>query len=533
VEDKIKFNNRSLYEQDILETGRNNLDIKEVSSIDTYTDPSALARCSSEEARNLLDYKQAIKLQVLPIVVLKIANTKVLSLVATENDRDDADLASAIRFATGLKSRITRLPSHCVLQAIEIAYMGSESEFSKSVSALKKQSDHISSAKSSKSEEREYGLGEAPDFVKKLISYAISRKASDIHLIPKVDGLFVTLRIDGSLYTHKDPLCSKTYSKRIVSRIKVLSSIDTSICFLPQDGSFNFELSEQNLRIRVSIMPTLHGEKVVLRLFNTGGIIRIEDLGFNNQVQGFIKNAIHQAQGLILVAGATGSGKTTTLYSIVSAISEISKNVVTIEDPIEQNLAFASQTEVNEKLGLNYAKCLRAMLRQDPDCMLIGELRDDESALVALQASTTGHLVLSSVHAGSIADIFLRLEALGIKKHLLLETASLLICQRLLPRLCDSCKVIDLIQSNILKYSVYKPIGCIKCHYSGYYGRVLVYEALELSFNNRILLKKNTDFEVAKRHSEFISSYSGFEDTMKTLLHNGHICYSNCSFTNK
>lgn len=311
-----------------------------------------------------------------------------------------------------------------------------------------------------------------------LFKYCLQKEASDIHLEPQKEQLRVRLRIDGVLHLYKTfPL---SLSSRLISRIKLLAKLDISESRLPQDGQFHFKTRlAESLDFRVSTLPTLWGEKLVLRLQkNKPTHFDFLDLGFNSSQKMTLLNALQQPQGLILVTGPTGSGKSITLYSALSYLNSNEKHILTAEDPIEIEIDGIIQTQVNRGIDLDFSQLLRTFLRQDPDVIMLGEIRDEESAEIALRAAQTGHLVLSTLHTNDAPSAIERLLQLGIKEYELKNSLMLVVAQRLLRRLCVKCD----------------GIGCEHC-YQGYKGRIGVYQLLSRTAKNFEKTTACLDFE--------------------------------------
>lgn len=305
-----------------------------------------------------------------------------------------------------------------------------------------------------------------------LFKFCLQQNASDIHLEPQKERLLIRLRIDGVLHIYKS--LPSSLSSRLISRVKLLAKLDISETRLPQDGQFHFKtLLAETLDFRVSTLPTHFGEKVVLRLQkNKPTHFDFLDLGFNPTQKANLLNALSQPQGLILVTGPTGSGKSITLYSALSHLNSSEKHILTAEDPIEIEIEGIIQTQVNRGINLDFSQLLRTFLRQDPDIIMLGEIRDEESAEMALRAAQTGHLVLSTLHTNDAPSAVERLLQLGIKEYELKNSLLLVIAQRLLRRVCVKCG----------------GAGCEHC-YQGYKGRIGVYQLLNRSAKN---FEKNT-----------------------------------------
>lgn len=322
--------------------------------------------------------------------------------------------------------------------------------------------------------------------VEGLIADAYHLRASDIHLDPREHELSIRIRIDGRLISR--PSLSRLAYQSLLSRIKVLAGLRTDEHQRPQDGRFRHDLPrDTRLDIRVSIVPTYFGESVVLRILGaTQTEHSLEALGFTDGQRRLIERALAKPHGLILLTGPTGSGKSTTLYTLLRTFDALSRSIITIEDPIEYSIPNVRQIEVNERTGLSFATGLRSILRQDPDILMVGEIRDSETARLAVNAALTGHLVFSTLHTNDSVSAIPRLLDLSIEPYLLSPTLRLIIAQRLVRRLCDACKleyVPD--QEEIARYAVlpiqvtktcFKPLGCASCDGTGYRGRIGIFE---------------------------------------------------------
>ncbi|MGL4858733.1 MAG: type II secretion system protein GspE [Enterobacteriaceae bacterium] len=331
------------------------------------------------------------------------------------------------------------------------------------------------------------GEGEAPviQFIDHIIDSAIQRRASDIHFEPHAEQLHIRLRIDGVL----QPLLSTTElsAAQIVARLKIISQLDIAERRLPQDGQLTMRRQQRAFSMRIATLPTQYGEKAVLRLQeNQQHALALAQLGFNDEQLQYYRQALESPQGLILVTGPTGSGKTVTLYSGLQQLDKVTRNICSVEDPIELPLQGISQTAVNPKCGLTFATILRALLRQDPDVIMVGEIRDQETAEIAVNAAQTGHLVLSTLHCNSASEAVLRLQQMGIPSYLIASSLKLVIAQRLLRRLCSHCKQPVPVEAITPPphwsglFSAWRARGCSHC-FSGYYGRVGLYETLYIS----------------------------------------------------
>jgi type II secretory ATPase GspE/PulE/Tfp pilus assembly ATPase PilB-like protein len=446
--------------------------------------PEMLARCSTKEARLCLDYETALKLMLLPLGITKQHGREILTL--SSSGPCTQELISAARFAAGKEVAIVYTRCADIKHAIFVAYQGDVENLSKQ--ALKLKSISPANSPALPSDFRKV-KGDENRFLTALIDYAIARRASDIHLIPRRDGSLVKLRVAGKLYSHEAPLGDKKIHQTLINRIKVLSNLDTSQHQKPLDGSFEVPLPDSISSIRVSIIPTIHGEKAVLRLLSFQEIPALDEIGFEKNILAELKSALNRHSGLIFFCGPTGSGKSTSLYSALQTLTGNGKNVVTLEDPVECIVDGASQTSLNQKTGLDYCTGLKAVMRQDPDAILLGEIRDQQSANQAIQAALTGHLILSTIHGGDPHEALKRLKNFGISDEEL-DIVSLIITQRLFKKLCQKCKVIDLFASNALGATIVKPAGCAECDHSGFDGVVLASGAL-ITQKEDILLDKS------------------------------------------
>ncbi len=319
-----------------------------------------------------------------------------------------------------------------------------------------------------------------------LIYEAVKRRASDVHVEPYEDKLSIRYRIDGVLQEVLTP--TRRLAPPLVSRIKVMARLDIAEKRLPQDGRISLTIGGRSIDVRVSTLPSRYGERVVLRLLDKDHArLDLEDLGMAPDTLERFKTALSEPNGVILVTGPTGSGKTTTLYTALTLLNDGERNILTVEDPIEYGLDGVSQTQVNEKVGMTFAAGLRAILRQDPDVIMVGEIRDPETAQIAVQSSLTGHIVLSTVHTNSAAAAVTRLRDIGVEPFLLSSTVRAVLAQRLVRRLCSVCKEAyepDEATRRLMRLKAddpttfCRPHGCISCGGTGYNGRLGVYELM-------------------------------------------------------
>lgn len=329
-----------------------------------------------------------------------------------------------------------------------------------------------------------------------ILSQAIQKKASDIHIETFEDTLTVRFRIDGVLVEVLNP--KRMLAPLLVSRLKVMSKMDIAEKRVPQDGRISLKLAGHAVDVRVSTIPSAHGERVVLRLLDKqAGLLQLSALNMNPSAEGGFQKALGSAYGIILVTGPTGSGKTTSLYSGLSFINNKSRNILTIEDPIEYVLPGIGQTQVSPKVEMTFARGLRAILRQDPDVVMVGEIRDKETAEIAVQASLTGHLVLSTLHTNTALGAITRLKDMGVEPFLLSSSLIGVMAQRLVRLLCPECKreePADKSEAELLgaeqvgSVSIHKAVGCAECSFTGYKGRTGIYEFVEIDREMRSMI---------------------------------------------
>ena len=342
---------------------------------------------------------------------------------------------------------------------------------------------------------------------------AIRDRASDIHFEPDEKGLRIRFRIDGFLYEFLT--LPKAIHPSLTSRIKVLAEMDIAETRLPQDGNFNVKLESRGFEIRVSTFPTIYGENVVLRLLDqTSPLIKLEDLGFAEEMLRRFKQLLRRPNGIILVTGPTGSGKTTTLYACLNLINSTEKNIITIEDPVEYRLSLIRQTQVNLKAGITFAKGLRSILRQDPDVIMVGEIRDLETSEVATQAALTGHLVLSTLHTNDASEAIARLMDIGVEPYLISSSVVGVLAQRLVRTICPNCKVSyqgdpgvlaelgDNLPNSKETPTLYRGKGCKNCKQSGYLGRMGIFELFFVNEKIKQLISDKASTQIIRQAAE-------------------------------
>ena len=345
-------------------------------------------------------------------------------------------------------------------------------------------------------------------FVNQVLRDAIDLRASDIHLEPFEDEFRIRYRIDGELQDVPVPAQLKRFQPAIVSRVKILSHLNIAEKRLPQDGRIKIRIDEAEVDIRVSVIPMLHGEAVVMRLLRQNATLRgLGELGMDTREIECFKRVLRLPHGIILVTGPTGSGKTSTLYTALATINDAVRKIITIEDPVEYQLKGVNQIQVNEKSGLSFARGLRSILRHDPDVVLIGEIRDEETAQIAVQASLTGHLVFSTLHTNDAPGALTRLVDMGVEPYLVASSLEAVLAQRLVRVLCKHCKQPDHspaaeafkaqvgIPANTV---IYRSVGCRECRNTGFHGRHAIFEWMDSDNEIRKLILKNSSSDVIR-----------------------------------
>ncbi len=411
------------------------------------------------------------------------------------SDPTNQSALDEIKFNTGLSTHSVLVEEDKLSKLIDDALNEDDTQVSLGDLSDEDLEDlEISSGDDIAEDDNEMKADDAPivRFVNKIILDSINRGASDLHFEPYENSYRVRFRIDGVLTLIASP--PPTLANRIASRLKVMSQLDISERRIPQDGRFKMNLSRKRaIDFRVSTCPTVAGEKVVMRILDpTSATLGIDALGYFEQQKDAFMTAIHKPQGMVLVTGPTGSGKTVSLYTAINILNTIERNISTGEDPVEINLTGVNQVNVNVKTGLTFAAALKSFLRQDPDIIMIGEIRDLETAEIAIKAAQTGHLVLSTLHTNSTAETLTRLVSMGVPNYNIATTVTLVIAQRLARRLCPHCKKEGkrppdetLIQTGFSEEQLktlilYEPNGCPQCN-GGYKGRIGLYEVLPIS----------------------------------------------------
>jgi len=412
----------------------------------------------------------------------------------------------AIRSVTNYEPRFCFTPENQINEWLDKLYLKTDiEEYSKSFK--QGQPENVQDASVVTIDTLETTENDAPSirYVNKILLNAIQERASDIHIEPQEKTLTVRFRIDGTL--REIASVPKHLHAGIVSRIKILSSLDIAERRIPQDGRTNLNIFGRQVDIRTSTLPTINGEKVVMRILDKDlHSLNIADLGLDSHLQENFKQSLLEPHGMILVTGPTGSGKTTTLYSALNYLNSREKNIITVEDPVEYQMKRINQVQAKPDIGLTFAAGLRAILRQDPDIIMVGEIRDLETAEIAMRSALTGHLVFSTLHTNNSIATIMRLVDMGIDKYLICSSVNLIVAQRLIRRICFHCAeayqpddgALDRIpngREQLANTLLRKGCGCAHCGGSGYWGRVAIFEFLPLTTELRELIIKDCSLD--------------------------------------
>jgi len=468
-----------------------------------------------EELIKLVPKNLAKKYKVVPI--FKTADGLTIAMVDPRN----IEVADQIRKISGINNIDSVLVSEKSIQkALDFYYKAGNTvdEIIKS----------IDSEKSTVAKENLAEAAEEPPIIKLVnifIADAAKAKVSDIHIEPESDIVRVRYRIDGILYEmHTLP---KKLQNAVISRIKILSNLDIAENRRSQDGKVKLKLENNELDIRVSTFPTVNGENVVMRLLDKSSIlIGLRDLGFTEENLVVFEKLIRQPNGILLVTGPTGSGKTTTLYSALATISSMEKNIITVEDPVEYELPLIRQTQVNPKADITFANGLRSILRQDPDVIMVGEIRDKETAEVAIQASLTGHFVFSTLHTNDAPSSLARLIDMGIEPFLISSSVVGILAQRLVRKICPNCKekyiprdvvLNELVSERNDKIEFYRGKGCNECKNTGYKGRIGLFEFLRIDEEIRKMIEQKCSVDQIRKKAVELGMNTLRQDGLKKI----------------
>lgn len=505
---RVMIANRTISENKLLEYLSRKYSLHSINLSKFEIDKKVVSMISVDLVRDL---------QILPI---QAKNESIVVAVADPTRLANVD---KVRFMTKLSVEAV-LTTFTAFDETMSKYFGASAVISSAVSALgvkdkaedgEKKSTNLEMFEvhdiDSSQDSRIEGQGEAViAFVNGILAECIRRNASDIHVEPYEKRFRVRMRIDGSMLEIAEvPLEMK---RAVVARLKIMSRMDISESRIPQDGRIKLKSAGKEIDFRVNSLPTLFGEKVVMRMLASGNLaLDLGKLGFEAKQLEIFKKGIYAPNGLVLVTGPTGSGKTTTLYSALAELNTITDNISTAEDPVEYNLEGINQTQVNKDVGLTFASVLRALLRQDPDTILVGEIRDYETAEVSIQAALTGHLVLSTLHTNDAPSSITRLMNMGVEPFLVTSSVNTIVAQRLLRRVCAKCKVpvtmpreelakIGFEAQDLAKLTLMKGRGCAVCSNSGYKGRVAIYEVFDFTTElKEMVLRGESIIDIRKR----------------------------------
>ncbi|SMC19559.1 type IV pilus assembly protein PilB [Desulfacinum hydrothermale DSM 13146] len=440
-------------------------------------------------------------LELLPLQVIQKYQVVPLALVGNTlhlatPDPGNLFVIDDVRFITQKNVRVHVAPEGLIQQTLEHLNAGSQESLEEVMGMIQEETGDVDLVESSDEIDLanlENAAGEAPvvKLVNLILLDAIRKKASDIHVECYEKKMRVRYRIDGVLYEVMNPPFQ--LRNAIISRLKIMSRLDIAERRLPQDGRIKLRAKGGEMEFRVSVLPTLFGEKVVLRLLDKSNLqLDMTKLGFEPKQLDAFREAIYRPYGMVLVTGPTGSGKTTTLYSALSELNQVSHNISTAEDPVEFSLPGINQVQVHESIGLNFAAALRSFLRQDPDIIMVGEIRDFETAEVAIKAALTGHLVLSTLHTNDAPSTVNRLLNMGVEPFLVASAVNLILAQRLARKVCPECKVEEEVRPEALldlgvpeqevgTFKCYRGRGCMACSNTGYRGRIALYEVMPMT----------------------------------------------------
>ena len=483
----------------------------------------SLKKCSiDQEIINLFDEKMVRKYEIVPIEkkldILTVGMVNPLDFYALEE----------IRLRIHLEIKVVMCTKADIEAVIKYYYSGGQAFTA--AKKLKEQHNSIQLFEQEKLNQKDNIIRNEPiiQVVNGMIEQALKLGASDVHIEPEKNQVRIRMRIDGVLY-EKMILHKNTYSD-LITRIKIMANMNIAERRLPQDGRFSFGEDEGKVDVRVSVLPTIHGEKAVLRILNMQdhAIHTIDQLGLSDIDKKIFNQMIHNPNGMILVTGPTGSGKSTTLYTVLNELNQGRDNIITLEDPVEKEMIGVNQVQINSKIGLTFAKGLRSILRQDPDIIMLGEIRDSETASIATRAAITGHLVLSTLHTNDAASTIIRLVDMGIEPYLVSASLVGVIAQRLVRKICPFCrtayrssleemKTLNLVEPK----NLYKAEGCQTCGFTGYKGRTALYEIIHVDSQIRQMINEGKNMNQLRAYAKSQGT-TFLKDHMKQLVLNGY-----------
>ncbi|MDR2938732.1 MAG: Flp pilus assembly complex ATPase component TadA [Clostridiales bacterium] len=463
-----------------------------------------------KETPKLISESMARKHVLIPVSV------RLGKLVVVMADPVDFIARDDVRLVTGYDLEILMCFESDILRAIDRYYDASDDVKEAFEEIIEEQANEEEAVPIVEFENEEVARSPVVRLVNTIIRQAIKKRASDIHIEPFETSIRVRYRIDGDLRVEMNP--PKASFNAIVTRIKILGGMDISEKRAPQDGRIETEVDSKKVDLRISLLPTVYGEKIVIRILDRSSIMMTkQQIGFTDHNIKLFDRIIKAPEGIILLTGPTGSGKTTTLYAVLRELNKVKTNIITAEDPVEYRLEGVNQVHINPKAGLTFASALRSMLRQDPDVIMIGEMRDTETAEIAVKAAITGHVVLSTLHTNDTVSTISRLIDMGIEPFMVSTAVVGIIAQRLVKRICENCKTeIECTEQDIYSLKVQGPArlfkgkGCDRCNNTGYKGRIGIHEILVLEREIKSHISKGDDIETLRKAAE--------ESGLKTLF---------------
>ncbi len=431
------------------------------------------------------------------VIPLRIDNQRILYATS---DPLNFEVGEEIRMITGYRSVAYSAPKNSILSDIDRLY-----DYKNTLEAL--------GVKETAKEHVEIQLEETPmvKLVNQIFSGAVFQRASDIHIDPQDRSTLIRYRIDGILQTVRE--LPTDIHRQVINRIKIMADMDITESRVPQDGRLQTKVVDKTLDMRVSTLPTIRGEKIVLRILDiSSNLSNVDSLGLNHEDEKVVRKMIHKPNGIILVSGPTGSGKTTTLYAFLNELNQPDKNIVSVEDPVEIKMPGINQVQVHTDIDLTFANVLRSILRQDPNIIMVGEIRDSETAEIAIRAALTGHLVLSTIHTNSSLKTITRLLDMGIEPFLIASSLSGVISQRLVRKLCTECSYHEAPNETeralMEKYGLdpnqmlKRAKGCASCNHTGYQSRIGLFEILPISKDMEAKISRNDDYSSLEKQAK-------------------------------
>jgi type IV pilus assembly protein PilB len=492
---------------------------------DEHQQAAEYAAISNPRSRQLLTYPQAVALSALPLNILNVRGNDRVSILTADTHLNSSEYLARIQFILHRSVTLVYLPPQIVKQAIYLAYRGDTEGLKQSITELqqisetippKNRVDHLQL-------DARAGQGEISKFLIDLLDYAIAINASDIHIIAQPNGTLLKLRQQREIMSAQHPFGSMKTHEKIIGRLKILAGLDINCRFLPQDGAFNLNCPNGTAKIRIAVTPTIYGETVILRVHQQNHILDVENLGFLEHHISRIKALLARKSGLILFCGSVGCGKSTTAAASLKYLLGINKAISSVEDPVEIEIPGIIHTQVNPDQGYDYASAVKSSLRQDPDVLFVGEIRDTQTAKISSSAALTGHLTISTLHCSNTYEGLLRLINMGVDNYCLAASSLAYLHQRLLPRACEHCKELDPELSASIGAPIYNSRGCSKCKETGSNGTELIYSLNICNHNfKEILIPQICSPEQFTRwllESERID----FRETLKDKLIQGRI----------